>query len=98
MANPLEEYFQSNADGRLIHKWLHYFEIYHRHFEPYRGKPILIDDGGHTMRQQIATFEEMFPAVVDSGVFLSKTCIPAIARSTGAATENAGPSSNKPRI
>jgi hypothetical protein len=30
----------------------------------------LIDDGGHTMRQQIATFEEMFPAVVDGGVFL----------------------------
>ena len=31
---------------------------------------ILIDDGGHTMRQQIHTFEELFPLVADSGVYL----------------------------
>lgn len=31
---------------------------------------ILIDDGGHTMRQQINTFEEMFPAVQPNGVYL----------------------------
>ncbi len=31
---------------------------------------ILIDDGGHTMRQQIVTFEEMFDAVNESGVYL----------------------------
>ncbi len=135
--NPLETYFRANQ-GRLIHKWLHYFEIYDRHFSPYRGKPvnivefgvsqggslqmwkdyfgphahitgvdieprcaeltedrvdvvigdqddreflrelgrkvgpidILIEDGGHTMTQQIATFEEMWPCVVDGGVFL----------------------------
>ncbi len=135
--NPLEEYFEANP-GRLIHKWMHYFEIYHRHFEPFRGRPvtvaefgvyhggslqmwkhyfgpearivgidinpackdlvedqieivigdqedrgflaalrdrlgpvdIVIDDGGHTMAQQIATFEEMFKAVRDGGVYL----------------------------
>lgn len=135
--NPLEEYFEAN-EGQLIHKWMHYFEIYHRHFERFRGGPvtvlefgvyhggslqmwkhyfgpdarivgvdinpackelvddqieivigdqedrvflaalrerlgpvdIVIDDGGHTMAQQIATFEEMFQAVRNGGVYL----------------------------
>ena len=31
---------------------------------------ILIDDGGHTMRQQIVTFEEMYDHVKDDGVYL----------------------------
>jgi cephalosporin hydroxylase len=31
---------------------------------------ILIDDGGHLMNQQIITFEELFPHVVDGGVYL----------------------------
>ena len=31
---------------------------------------ILIDDGGHTMRQQINTFEEFFPLVDRNGVYL----------------------------
>lgn len=30
---------------------------------------ILIDDGGHTMRQQIITFEEMFPHIKHNGVY-----------------------------
>ena len=33
----LRWYFEHN-DGRLIHKWMHYFEIYERHLEPYRGR------------------------------------------------------------
>ncbi|HMN46510.1 MAG TPA: class I SAM-dependent methyltransferase [Povalibacter sp.] len=31
---------------------------------------ILIDDGGHTMTQQITTFEELFPHVAHDGVYL----------------------------
>jgi hypothetical protein len=31
---------------------------------------ILIDDGGHTMMQQIHTFEELFPSVDKNGVYL----------------------------
>jgi cephalosporin hydroxylase len=122
----------------LIHKWMHYFEIYHRHFERFRGKPVtvvefgvsqggslemwrnyfgrrariygididpnckqfedrrtkifigdqedrdflreiagkigpvdvLIEDGGHTMGQQIATFEVFYPQISTEGVFL----------------------------
>lgn len=135
--NDLERYFYDNS-GRVIHKWLHYFEIYDRHFSRFRNKPItiveigvfkggslqmwkeyfgpqahiygididpackayeedrikvaigsqedrkflqsfaasvpridvLIDDGGHTMQQQIVTFEELYPHVDANGVYL----------------------------
>jgi hypothetical protein len=117
---------------------MHYFDIYHRHFDRFRGKPVVvlefgvnhggslqmwrdyfgrrarifgvdidprcaglggrrtkiligdqedreflrsvvaetgpidvvIDDGGHTMTQQIATFEEVYPRLRENGVFL----------------------------
>ena len=135
--NPLREYFEHNP-GRLIDKWLHYFDIYHRHFAAYRERPvtlvefgvyhggslqmwkhyfgpqarivgvdidpactaleeeqveirigdqgdaeflerlcsdvgafdICIDDGGHLMRQQIVTFEQMFPRLAAGGTYL----------------------------
>lgn len=136
-SNPLEEYFYSNP-GRATCKWHHYFDIYHRHLERFRGKSpvvveigvaaggslpmwhhyfgpgsrligidvdpacrqfaddrttimigdqadrqflatvrervphvdILIDDGGHRMDQQIATFEELFPHLDANGVYV----------------------------
>lgn len=35
----LRWYFDHN-DGRLIHKWLHYFPIYERHLAPFRGRRV----------------------------------------------------------
>jgi Methyltransferase domain len=135
--NDLESYFNKNTD-RVIDKWIHYFEVYERHFTKYRGKEIviceigifnggslqmwkdyfgdkakiygidinpnckeveeenvtiligsqsdrdflktvkekippidiLIDDGGHTMLQQIVSFEELFDHVKPDGVYL----------------------------
>lgn len=135
--NDLQKFF-SNNQGRLLHKWKHYFEIYNRHFSKYRGTDvhivefgvshggslhlwkdyfganakvfaidinpnckeleedgikifigdqqnrqflrslvksipridILIDDGGHTMKQQINTFEELFPHIDENGIYL----------------------------
>ena len=135
--NDLEKYFKNNT-GRLISKWPHYFDVYERHFSPFRNREIvileigifqggslrmwrsyfgekakiygidinpvckqfeeenieifigsqsdrnflreikkkipkvdiLIDDGGHTMRQQIVTYEEMFDHVKEDGVYL----------------------------
>jgi len=44
-ADPLAEYFHRNP-GRLIDKWHHYFEIYHRHFARFRGQsPVVIEIG-----------------------------------------------------
>lgn len=138
MPNPLIDYLERNYDGRVINRWQHYFDIYHRHFAAYRGLPltvieigifnggslrmwrdyfgpqativgvdvnpdckkysesrieivigdqgdraflrslsdrypdfaILIDDGGHWMHQQIATFEELYPRLRSDGVYL----------------------------
>lgn len=136
-SNPLREYFENNP-GRVMSKWMHYFDIYHRHFERFRGRQctiveigvyhggslqmwrhyfgdkariigvdvnprltslsqegveivvgdqgdrnflrqlakkvgsidVLIDDGGHTMSQQIATVEELYGSVAENGVIL----------------------------
>jgi 23S rRNA U2552 (ribose-2'-O)-methylase RlmE/FtsJ len=135
--NDLEKYFRENK-GNLIHKWMHYFEVYDRYFSRFRNREvtileigiyqggslqmwkdyfgpaamiygvdinprckeleeervrifigsqedreflrslkkavpridILIDDGGHTMKQQITTFEELYDHVDDQGVYL----------------------------
>jgi len=37
--NDLLDFFEHGAH-RIIHKWMHYFEIYVRHFAPFRGLPI----------------------------------------------------------
>lgn len=136
--NPLITYLERNVEGRVVHKWGHYFDIYHRHFARFRGQPltmieigvfnggslrmwrdyfgpeativgvdvnpgceqfaepgidivignqadrgflrsladrygdfaILVDDGGHRMEQQIATFEELYPRLRSDGVYL----------------------------
>jgi SAM-dependent methyltransferase len=136
-ANPLAEYFLRNQ-GRLLYKWHHYFEIYHRYFQRFRGKnpvvleigifhggslqmwreyfgpgaqiigididprcrqfaddgttvligdqadaaflagvrarfphiDIIIDDGGHTMAQQITSLGELYPHLQPHGVYL----------------------------
>lgn len=136
--NELTQFFNNNKDGRLIHKWMHYFDIYDRHFSKYRNKEItvlefgvaqggsvqmwkeyfgprakiygvdinhmcknfdeenieiiigsqedrvflkdlkeylpridiLIDDGGHTVRQQKTTFEELYNHIAPNGVYL----------------------------
>src|SRR5438067_6351471 len=36
--NPLLEYLRQHPDGRYGERWLHYFDIYHRHFSPFRGR------------------------------------------------------------
>jgi 23S rRNA U2552 (ribose-2'-O)-methylase RlmE/FtsJ len=135
--NELEKYFRQN-NGKLISKWIHYFDIYDRHFARFKNKEmtileigvsqggslqmwknyfgsgakiygidinpkckeleeenikifigsqsdrkflneikksippvdILIDDGGHTMLQQIVSYEELFDHIKDNGVYL----------------------------
>jgi cephalosporin hydroxylase len=135
--NPLADYFFNNR-GRLIQKWHHYFDIYHRYFAAFRGRSplvleigvfeggslqmwreyfgpgcrivgidsdprcrefaedgvtvligdqadrafladvrnrfppfdIVIDDGGHTMEQQITAFEELYPHVQPHGLYV----------------------------
>lgn len=135
--NPLLKYFETNKSKR-IHKWIHYFDIYHQYFNRFRNKPItfleigvqnggslemwrkyfgpkatiigvdimpeckqfesknthirigdqespefwrtirkefpsidiLLDDGGHTVNQQIVTFKEMYQYISNNGIYL----------------------------
>jgi len=38
--NPLEAFFHSHEKGRGIWKWLHYFDIYHHHFQRFVGREV----------------------------------------------------------
>jgi hypothetical protein len=38
--NDLEKFFESRKEGRGIWKWTHYFEIYDRHFNRFRGTDV----------------------------------------------------------
>lgn len=135
--NPLKNYFYSNQKN-IIHKWVHYFDVYHSHFRRFVGTEcvileigvsmggslqmwkeyfgskakiygidiqqackgfeeknieifigsqsdrdflkkvkeeippidILIDDGGHTMKQQITTFEELYGHIKGEGIYI----------------------------
>jgi len=45
MAGELHSYFLRNT-GKRLHKWVHYFDIYERHFERFRGKrPTILEIG-----------------------------------------------------
>ena len=39
--NPLEHFFFYGQHNKMT-KWCHYFEVYHRHFQKYRNKPVTI--------------------------------------------------------
>jgi len=42
LPNPLRSYFDSHTQGRGIWKWLHYFDIYHRHLKKFVGREVRI--------------------------------------------------------
>ena len=42
--------------------------------EKYPRVDIFLDDGGHTMNQQIVTFREMFPHIKDGGLYMCEDC------------------------
>jgi hypothetical protein len=45
MTDSLHRYFLNNSDLRL-HKWIHYFDVYERHFRRFRGKnPVVLEIG-----------------------------------------------------
>lgn len=153
--NDLETFFYCK-EHRVLTKWLHYFEVYDRHFSKYRNKApvvmeigvfkggslqmwkdyfgegaqiigvdidentkafeeeqisieigsqedrdflkslkakyprvdIFIDDGGHTMNQQITTFEEMFPHISYGGTYLCEDLHSSYMRRFGGGYQN----------
>ena len=73
-ANPLERWFDQ-TDGRLIRKWTHYFDIYHRHFEKFRGKYLKIVEFGVSDGGSAQMWREYFgPRAKLYGVDIDPRC------------------------
>ena len=49
-------------------------EFWNKFKEKYPRVDILLDDGGHTMNQQIVTFMQMFPHIKDGGIYMCEDC------------------------
>jgi hypothetical protein len=44
--SPLETYFDRLTEGPGIWKWRHYFDIYHRHFQRFVNRPVVVAEVG----------------------------------------------------
>ena len=61
-ASPLEEYFDGVTEGPGIWKWRHYFEIYHRHLERFRGQSVNVVEIGIYSGGSLQMWNEYFGA------------------------------------
>lgn len=72
--NELRRYFDNNP-GRLLHKWLHYFEVYDHHFRRYRGKPVTILEIGVFHGGSLQLWKDYFgPQATIYGVDIDPRC------------------------
>ncbi|MEI6244741.1 MAG: class I SAM-dependent methyltransferase [Acidobacteriota bacterium] len=44
--NPLRAYFDAHTSGPGVWKWMHYFDIYHRHFQKFVGRDVHVVEVG----------------------------------------------------
>lgn len=73
--NPLEVYFDSLGDGPGIWKWRHYFDIYHRHLAPLRGRPLNVLEIGIYSGGSLGMWSDYFgPACRIYGVDINDAC------------------------
>lgn len=57
--NPLSDYFINNRNGD-IHKYHHYFPIYHKHFSRFRGSPVNVLEIGVAQGGSLKMWKEYF--------------------------------------
>ena len=73
-AGTLHRYFLNNGDKRL-HKWVHYFDIYERHFDRFRDRPIRMLEigvqGGGSLEMWRAYFHDSSQIV---GIDIDPNC------------------------
>lgn len=74
--NPLEEFFRSRRQGPGIWKWEHYFDIYHRHFAPFRNTPSSILEIGVLGGGSLEMWRQYFgPQAAIYGVDIEPACV-----------------------
>lgn len=72
--SPMERFFLTGKHNRS-YKWLHYFEIYNRHFEKYIGKDVTILEIGVNRGGSLQIWKEIFgPKAKIIGVDISPDC------------------------
>jgi hypothetical protein len=66
--------FQTN-DGKIIHKWVHYFPIYERHFAWYRNKSLTFLEIGVSKGGSLGMWQRYFgPLAKIVGIDIDPTC------------------------
>jgi len=72
--NDLEKYFRNN-DKHLISKWIHYFNVYDRHFSKYRDKEIVVLEIGVFQGGSLQMWKDYFgPKAKIYGVDINPDC------------------------
>lgn len=59
-ANPLTDYFNALTEGPGLWKWLHYFDIYHRHFKKFIGREVHVLEVGIYSGGSLGMWREYF--------------------------------------
>src|ERR1700747_3085495 len=59
-ANPLLSYFNSHREGPGIWKWMHYFDIYQRHFSKFVGREVHVLEVGIYSGGSLTMWREYF--------------------------------------
>jgi hypothetical protein len=72
--NPLREFFEHN-EGATIDKWLHYFDIYDRHFARFRNRAVTVVEIGVFQGGSLAMWRDYFgPAARIIGIDIDERC------------------------
>jgi hypothetical protein len=75
MDNPLGRYFDSYVSGPGIWKWRHYFDVYHRHLERFRGTEVKILEVGIYSGGSLKMWRDYFgPQSTVFGVDIDPAC------------------------
>jgi hypothetical protein len=73
--NPLRAYFDAHTTGHGIWKWLHYFDIYHRHFQKFVGREVHVLEIGIYSGGSLEMWRNYFgPACHIYGVDIAPAC------------------------
>jgi hypothetical protein len=59
-SNPLTDYFNSHLEGPGLWKWMHYFDIYHRHFKKFIGREVHVLEVGIYSGGSLGMWREYF--------------------------------------
>ena len=62
LENPLRAYFDAHREGPGLWKWLHYFDIYDRHFAKFRGREVHVLEIGIYSGGSLAMWKDYFGA------------------------------------